>query len=838
MRLERGSGAPEELVRERTASAGESLSGGLVPPPASQARPPRTPWGVERRQLLRRLSRAVNEVPLTLIGAPAGSGKTVLAADWARRRAEAGRTVAWLTATDRDNHPGVFWLHLQLALATVGVVDPRSFRRPLVPGAADVDALAAQVLRLEAPVVLVVDAAERLSSDVVHERVERLVDTAADRLRLVVTTRADPPLPLHRYRVEDRVAEIRADDLALGREEVGEVIARHGLTGTRDLTDEVWRRTEGWAAAVRLAALQLVSLGPDAELDGFADSYIRAEIVAGLARRDHDLLTATSVVDELPRGLAPALTDRPAADDLLRRLRSGNAFVQLVPGRSDAHRVHPLVRAVLRAELESERAADLHRRAAAWFETQGELEPAVRHVTEAGEWAAAAAQVVGGRGLAEMVVGTPTGAALAGDLAAIPEDGSPDGNVVRAAIALHDGDLDAASAALGRAGTGGVGQKAGNPRRDAAASLVRAAWHRAAGRRVETLEAALRARALLGGLEDTDAFTAAAAATAEGAAQLRVGDLAAACAALGEATATTGTADGALRLRCLAELSLAEACAGRLTRALELVGAAEHAAADLAVPRPERPVAIDLARAWVALEQQDLDVAHRSLDRVARSRTDRDDPTFRTIAELLRARYRRDHGDLPGARRLLGRAGAECEPVPWLRQHLVAESHDLGGPPDLADEAPSRRVHDLLEHADRRCQDGEVHEARQAISRALQLGRAEHLRRPFVHASLRVRSIIRNDARVQARADWLLLERLDDADDGPVTPEPLVLEGLTGREHEVLRHLAAFRTTEEIAEEMFISVNTVRTHVRRVLEKLAVSRRHEAVRRGQELGLV
>src|SRR5262245_8551761 len=83
----------------------------LVPPPGSQARPPRTACDVvERQQLLRRLSRYVDQVPLTLICAPAGTGKTVLAADWANRRANRGASVAWLTLTERDNQPGVFWI--------------------------------------------------------------------------------------------------------------------------------------------------------------------------------------------------------------------------------------------------------------------------------------------------------------------------------------------------------------------------------------------------------------------------------------------------------------------------------------------------------------------------------------------------------------------------------------------------------------------------------------------------------------------------------------------------------------------------------------------------------
>jgi LuxR family maltose regulon positive regulatory protein len=131
-----------------------------------------------------------------------------------------------------------------------------------------------------------------------------------------------------------------------------------------------------------------------------------------------------------------------------------------------------------------------------------------------------------------------------------------------------------------------------------------------------------------------------------------------------------------------------------------------------------------------------------------------------------------------------------------------------------------------------------VAEAKLDVGRALQLGRPEELRRPFAHASSPVRALIHGDARLRAKAAWLRLDQRRGVADATTPVTPPVVDALSDRELEVLRHVAAFLTTEEIAAEMFISVNTVRTHVRRVLEKLSVSRRNDAVRRGKELGLL
>jgi LuxR family transcriptional regulator, maltose regulon positive regulatory protein len=810
----------------------------VVPPPASQARPPRPEvCVVERRHLLRRLTRSVEGAPLTLVCAPAGSGKTVLVADWAERRAST-RPVAWLTLTERDAQPGVFWAHLQLALALVGALAVDALR-PMFPDAGDVDDLSTELLGLAVPVVLVIDGLDRLRGRDVYRPLARLLDNTGERLRVVMISRTDPPLPLHRYRVENRLAEIRADDLALTRTEVGEVLVQHGLRPSKDVTLDLLRRTEGWAAGVRLGALRLGSAGDDTPLDGFATEYLRAEILSGLTPVEREILGVTSVLDELPRGLAPTVTGRPDADELVRHMSSGNTFVLPVPGRAQVFRVHPLVRQLLHDDHERTApgfASVAHRRAAAWFEAQGQLVPAVRHATAAGDWEHAATLVVQGEGLGDVLLRTTRGSALVEHLVGLPAYDTADVRLVRAAIALGHGELDRATAELAH-GTAA----ARDDRRTLAVAVLRTALHDAAGNPDETLAAASEARArLTASAEGSDGSETlrAAVVSAEGAARLRVGDLDTASTALSEALPAASGADGLLRLRCLAELALAEACRGHLFRALRLADAAEREASEQDVPSAARPAAGELARAWVALEQQDLAQAQRSLDHGTRLGRGEAQP-WTAMTTLLRARLMRDRGDGTGARRLLERSERATG---WLRDHLDAEAVALGigtstsRPPTTT----AHQVHTLLDRADARCRAGRVGSAKTDVARALTMAQTERLRRPFAHTSPRIRALVRTDASLYAKAGWLRPEQLGGAagpSPAPRAADP-VREALSERELEVLQHLSALLTTDEIAAEMFISVNTVRTHVRKVLQKLSVSRRNDAVRRGRELGLV
>ena len=149
-------------------------------------------------------------------------------------------------------------------------------------------------------------------------------------------------------------------------------------------------------------------------------------------------------------------------------------------------------------------------------------------------------------------------------------------------------------------------------------------------------------------------------------------------------------------------------------------------------------------------------------------------------------------------------------------------------------------VRDLLDRAQLSCDRGDLRRAGADVMRALSVAEVERIRRPFAHLPAQLRAVIRADRALQSRAHWLRPEqaRFAGRPTEPTEDTAPVLEALSERESEVLRHLSELLTTEEIAAEMFISVNTVKTHVRRILGKLSVSRRNEAVRRARELNLV
>ena len=230
-------------------------------------------------------------------------------------------------------------------------------------------------------------------------------------LRLVASSRMDPLLPLHRYRLAGELAEIRASDLAFSISEAGLLLARHGITLPADSLECLTRRTEGWAAGLRLAAISM-DTHPDPEQfvkelaaeDSALTGYLVQEVLDAQPPEARELLLSTSILEQVSAEAASELGGSEQAAAILPALAHANAFVQPVGG--GWYRYHTLFAEVLRLKLRHEhpgRVPTLHRRAARWHEREGRLADAVRHAAEAGDWPLAASMVIDALAISEII---------------------------------------------------------------------------------------------------------------------------------------------------------------------------------------------------------------------------------------------------------------------------------------------------------------------------------------------------------------------------------------------------------------------------------------------------
>ncbi|MGH3182184.1 MAG: hypothetical protein ACRDOE_09810, partial [Streptosporangiaceae bacterium] len=230
-------------------------------------------------------------------------------------------------------------------------------------------------------------------------------------LRLAVSSRMDPLLPLYRYRLAGGLTEIRASDLAFSVPEAGLLLAQHGRTLTADLLENLVGRTEGWAAGLRLAA---ISLGTHPDPDQFVkelmaeDSaltgYLMDEVLKVQPPEVRDVLLNTSILKHVSADAVVELTGDERAAGILRALVHANTFIQ--PLGAGQYRYHTLFGEVLRLKLRHEypdRVAALHQRAARWYERNGLLTDAVRHAAQAGDWPLAADMVIDGLAIGQII---------------------------------------------------------------------------------------------------------------------------------------------------------------------------------------------------------------------------------------------------------------------------------------------------------------------------------------------------------------------------------------------------------------------------------------------------
>ena len=365
------------------------------------------PGFVPRPRLADRLDEGLGR-GLVLVCAPAGYGKTVLLAEWARR---GRRPVAWLSLDAGDNDPARFWRHAVAALDGVcpgigervgpllGPPPPSSFE-PLVT--ALINELTAQPSADE--LVLVLDDYHVIGAEPVHASLGFLLEHRPPGLHLVLATRSDPPLALARLRARGQLTELRAAQLRFTADEAAALLHQMATGLGKELSDEsvaaLAERTEGWAAGLQLAAL---SLRGQPDIAGFVAAftgshryvldYLAEEVLERQSEQVRAFLLETSVLERLSGELCDAVTGRPGSQALLAEVERAGLFLVPLDEVRGWWRYHHLFADLLHASLQQQqpgRAAVLHRNAATWYAARGLADDAVRHAVAAGEmlWAA------------------------------------------------------------------------------------------------------------------------------------------------------------------------------------------------------------------------------------------------------------------------------------------------------------------------------------------------------------------------------------------------------------------------------------------------------------------
>ncbi|MEC5191908.1 MULTISPECIES: LuxR C-terminal-related transcriptional regulator [unclassified Arthrobacter] len=884
---------------------------------------------VTRTRLLDSLRRAA-ESRLTLVSAPAGFGKTTLLAEWLGEVQEVDRRIAWVSLDAADSDPASFWTYVVSALQTaVPGVGPSALEL-IPPSDVSIQPVLTMVLNdlamLPDDVWLVLDDYHLVDSHEVANGMVFLLDHIPSHVHVVISTRADPELPLSRWRVRGELVELRAAEL---RFTSGEVTAYLNEVAGLDLSARdvaaLEQRTEGWVAALQLAALSLQGREDVAGfIAGFAgnDRYIVDYLVEEVLKHQPEpvrtFLLLTAVLDRFSGPLCDALTGGGDGTEMLTALERANLFIIPLDDRRERYRYHHLFADVLRARLLSEQpelVPMLHQRASTWYERNDLLEDAVRHALEAQDFNRAAR-------LMEMAVPiirrNRQEALLFGWLTALPADAvrnSPVLSVFFGFMLMASGNLPEVEAHFEDAEQALAAVPAGvaAPWTDteelrtlsATIAVYRASLAQARGDVAGTLGHARQALALAGA---GDHLARGAAAGFLGLAAWAKGELLSALETFAQAVASLhasgnlidalsstavladmwlaagrpGTARGlyqeALKLadaegdpvaRATAELHVG---LGDIDReAGNLAAATLHLATASAfferAPLTESRHRWFIARALIARAEGNLDEATNLLDHAEQTYRPGFFPEVQPIGSM-RARIWIVQGKRSEAAEWAQARGVSVtDEVSYLSEfdHLTLVrlllAQDRERPDSGASGQADHLLGRLLKSAETDGRAGSVLEIRmlQALARAGQGHRAQArgmLGRAFAEAPeptgyaglflaegppmMELLRDAANHGNAEGHPQRLLTLAMPPKAQAPVQGHRLISsaeEKLSRRELQVLQLLGSELSGPEIAQALFISPNTLRTHTKHIFTKLAVTTRQSAVRQGRDRGL-
>lgn len=858
------------------------------------------PRHVSRPRLLADLDRAA-DLPFTLLCAGPGAGKTVLLTEWAQNSKAQVAWITAATADvaprrfwnllesalpdlDGKDHAGP---------ATLADAGPDAVLDP-------VQLLLSQVPDPAAPLVVIIDDAHLLTHPDILDGLDRLARGRHQGLRLILAARSDPLLPLHKYRLAGQMAELRAADLAMTPAEIREVLAVHGVSLPKREVDVLVARTEGWAAGVRLSAMRMEGTERPADfvsqlaLDaGSIGEYLVDEVLQRLPDDHRRLLVETSFLDEVTGPLAGAVTGMTGCEDMLAGLTRDNSFVIPLDPMRTRYRYHQLFGEILRYLLqrrEGQTVCQLKIRAAAWFERAGDLGSAMYWAVQADDGPRVASLLARG-GLAHALVHRQDLSGLRlrdlvppHDLAQPAEPAEPAvaAFAVEAAVAAPE----AAAAELDRlrAWQSGqptadrdllvtcdvaellLGQKAGDDRAvDAAAARLLGA----PGDAKPAVTPGVRAAVLLtqasvhlwhGRYEDVGALLEEA-----------------------MAEAASDGQDG-LELEALSMMACLDSLWSRANRADRAI---QRAQAMRKAKGLGAPAALELATAVSALFSGNLGGHARAVQRIVLSGAAGADPALETAAALVLAAGLLARDQRAEPRAILQEQADHVLPpaLAAYRDVMLADLETSYGRPRSAltrlERSRKTKFAPVTAPAAARAHLAlsDLRSARDCVRDVLASPSSQISRFTFVEALL-------CDARVaeaggdEGQALEILVHAFDAARgevilpfhcasasfagllarhpgmagqwpagaiaEARVIPVPVpaqritreLPDPLTPRELTILRLLATTLSTGEIADELCLSVNTVKTHLAAIYRKLPASRRREAVLRARDLELI
>ncbi len=881
---------------------------------------------VPRPHLVERLDSGFGEgKKLILVSAPAGFGKTTLVSDWI---AQTGRPVAWLSLDEDDNDMSRF---LALLVTTCKTLQPDLSETTLTLARSNpqprtvLTELINELDVIASPFALVLDDYHVIHAEPIHAALNYLVDHLPSMMRVIVTTRGDPPFPLARWRARDQLTEIRADDLRFSQEEMVlffKAAARIELSVQDIATLE--RRTEGWAAGLQLAALalqaRLASQAPPSTharpdihefLASFGGShqyvidYLVEEVYNCQPENVQSFLLQTCIFARLCGPLCDAITGQTDGQETLEMLERANLFIVPLDAERRWYRYHPLFAEVLSSlqpEIGPERTKRLHLRASEWYEQNGFMNEAIQHALAGRDFASAARQIE--RVAEDLLWNQGEFYTLSRWLGSLPEEvlrSRPRLCLSLAWVSLWSNRLEVVEPLLFAA----EGNLAQNQRERTAflgeSAAIQAELARVQAKLSLALAKAQDARQLLAEIPDE--------ARQRG---VILGILGGVYRANGNAEEAYRTYAEAVRLMEAGGQIVPVLIASGYQIQLLMIQGQLRRAADLyqntrkwAIERRAGSLppfgVIQIAMGQVLREQNELDAAEGllregiglclqwdgmaddafdgllSLARVlqARGATSQADEAMQQADQLAhkysvpdseaqigvwQARLSVMRGDVKAAaywmhERGLNAQGALSYPREagnlMLARWLLTQNHVDQAAPLLARLLENSRagarlgrtIEILALQALALHRAGDLEQALDTLAQVFALAEPEGYVRTFVDEGPGMEKLLRLAVARGVSGDYAaaLLRAFDPpspprAQDLPGV-QPLV-EPLTARELEVLRLLSAGLTNREIADEFFVTLGTVKSHVNRIYRKLEAPNRVRAISRARELNLL